>query len=289
MFKTDNAIIMAAGYSSRFAPISFEKPKGLIEVKGEILIERQIRQLREAGISRIILVTGYMKEKFEYLREKLNVILVENTEYQTRNNNSSIWAARDFLRNSYVCSSDNYFVINPFESRVDDAYYAAVYANGKTDEWCMTEDAEGYINSVTIGGENAWYMLGHTFWTASFSEKFLDILSREYDLPETKDKLWEKIFLSHLDELKMRIRHYSDQDILEFDTLDELRAFDETYKDDTRSAILKSIAGTLKIHEKEIKNIQPCKSEHGTAGFRFQVNCGLFEYDYDSRNIRNLN
>jgi CTP:phosphocholine cytidylyltransferase-like protein len=47
---------MAAGTSSRFAPLSYEKPKGLLKVKGEILIERQIRQLQEAGITDITIV-----------------------------------------------------------------------------------------------------------------------------------------------------------------------------------------------------------------------------------------
>ena len=37
-----HAVIMAAGLSSRFAPLSYEKPKALFEVRGEILIERQI-------------------------------------------------------------------------------------------------------------------------------------------------------------------------------------------------------------------------------------------------------
>ena len=41
-----NAVIMAAGMSTRFAPLSYEKPKGLWKVKGEILIEREIRQLK---------------------------------------------------------------------------------------------------------------------------------------------------------------------------------------------------------------------------------------------------
>ncbi len=71
--KVDNAIIMAAGTSSRFAPLSFERPKALIEVRGEILIERQIRQLREAGIEEIVIITGYMAEQFEYLKEKYKV------------------------------------------------------------------------------------------------------------------------------------------------------------------------------------------------------------------------
>ena len=71
-----NAIIMAAGASSRFVPLSAEVPKGLLEVKGEILIERQIRQLQEAGIIDITLVVGYKAEMFEYLKEKFGVEIV---------------------------------------------------------------------------------------------------------------------------------------------------------------------------------------------------------------------
>ena len=48
-----NAIIMAAGMSSRFAPLSYEIPKGLLKVKNEVLIERQIKQLQEKGINDI--------------------------------------------------------------------------------------------------------------------------------------------------------------------------------------------------------------------------------------------
>ena len=81
--KVNNAIIMAAVTASRFAPLSFEKHKALIEVKGEILIERQIRQLQEAGIKEIIVVTGYMAEQFEYLKKKYGVVLVYNPDYLT--------------------------------------------------------------------------------------------------------------------------------------------------------------------------------------------------------------
>lgn len=75
-YCVDNAIILAAGTASRFAPLSYEKPKALIEVKGEVLIERQIRQLQEAGIPEIILVVGYKKEQFYYLQEKFGVRIV---------------------------------------------------------------------------------------------------------------------------------------------------------------------------------------------------------------------
>ncbi|MFQ7551591.1 MAG: NTP transferase domain-containing protein [Blautia marasmi] len=114
-YQADNAVILAAGLSSRFAPISYEMPKALIPVRGEILIERQIRQLREAGIDQVIVVTGYKAEMFEYLKEKLGVILVHNREYQEKNNHSSIYAVREYLKNTYICCGDNYFNINPFE------------------------------------------------------------------------------------------------------------------------------------------------------------------------------
>ena len=66
-FKVDGAVITAAGFGSRFVPLTFETPKGLLEVFGERMIERQIKQLHEAGITDITIIVGYLKEKFEYL------------------------------------------------------------------------------------------------------------------------------------------------------------------------------------------------------------------------------
>lgn len=283
-YKVDNAVIMAAGTASRFAPLSYERPKALIEVKGEVLIERQIRQLQEAGVPKIYIVVGYMKEHFQYLAEKFGVTILENDSYLTRNNNGSIWAAKDYIRNTYICSSDNYFNENPFESEVDDSYYAAVYAQGETAEWCMTEDESGYIDSVQIGGSNAWYMLGHVFWSEEFSQKFLALLEQIYDLPETKDKLWEKIFMEHLDTLKMKIRRYPESFIFEFDTLDELRTFDESYIDDTRSEILKAIATQLGVGQRELVEVHAFKDKtNAAAGVRLKAKGKTFEYHYTTK------
>ena len=289
IYKVDNAVIMAAGMSSRFAPISYERPKALIEVKGEILIERQIRQLQQAGIDEIYIIVGYMKDRFAYLKVKYKVILIENNDYLSRNNNASIYAVRNFIRNTYICSSDNYFNKNPFERYVDDSYYSAVYAKGSTNEWCLTEDKQGYIDSVTIGGENAWYMLGHTFWSELFSRRFLSILERVYDLPETENLLWESIYMQHLNELKMRIRKYPADYIFEFDTLDELRAFDNSYIQNTRSTILKNIAEKLECKEQEIEKISVLKTENNAAsGFRFEVKQVHYEYLYRDRKIKEV-
>ena len=284
--KVDNAIIMAAGTSSRFAPLSYERHKALTLVRNEVLIERQIRQLKEAGINEIFLITGYKAEQFDYLKDRFDVRLIHNPDYLDRNNNGSIWAVKDILKNSYVCSADNYFSINPFETETECAYYAAAYAHGQTDEWCMTEDKNGYIRSVTISGRDSWYMYGHTFWDEEFSKGFLKILKEEYDLPETKGKLWEQIFMEHLDALKMKIRKYEPGVIYEFDTLDELRQFDVSYVYDTRSFILKEIAEKLNIKEKDFVDLKTIKGNTSEAiGFTFTAGNNSYKYLYETKEL----
>lgn len=285
--KVDNAIIMAAGTASRFAPLSYEKPKALIEVRGEVLIERQIRQLRDAGIEEAVVVTGYKAEQFEYLKDKYGVVLINNPYYLTRNNNSSIYAAREYIKNSYICSSDNYFISNPFESDVDESYYAAVYIEGETGEWCISEDG-GWIKDVKVGGRDSWVMLGHVFWSESFSRSFLHILEDEYEWPETGDKLWETIYIEHINELPMKIRKYPADFIFEFDTLDELREFDTSYITNTRSEILKKVAGELGVEEKEIRSVKAFKDKDNAAvGFTFETG-KKYRYYYKTEAMEEL-
>lgn len=289
MHHVDNAVIMAAGTSSRFAPLSYEQPKALIEVKGEVLIERQIRQLQEAGISDIYIVVGYKAEQFSYLEEKFGVHIVHNPDYLTRNNNASIYAVRDILKNTYICSADNYFSENPFETQVSDCYYATVYADGPTREWCVEAGPDGIIRHVRIGGENAWYMLGHTFWSEEFSKTFLRILEQEYHLPKTANLLWESIYIDHIGELDMKLRKYGPGVVFEFDTLDELREFDSSYVSDTRSAILKKIASQLCCGEADIQEVTAYKDDtNEAAGFTFLCRSKKYQYSYQTQQMKVL-
>lgn len=59
--KPRQAIILAAGFGMRMVPINTEMPKGLLEVNGEPLIERIIKQLHEVVIKEIYVVVGFMK------------------------------------------------------------------------------------------------------------------------------------------------------------------------------------------------------------------------------------
>ena len=277
-YKVDNAIIMAAGMSSRFAPLSYEKPKGLLNVHGEILIERQIKQLHEAGITDITVVVGYKKETFFYLAEKYNVNIVVNEEYYKYNNPSTLMKVFDKLKNTYICSSDDYFSKNVFEDYVYRAYYAAKFGQGKTEEYCMAFNADGRITNVTIGGEDAWYMLGHVYFDRAFSDKFKEILKKEYLNEANRMLLWEDLYMKHIKELDLYIRKYDDEDIFEFDSLDELRQFDPYYINNTDSKILKNICTILKCDCKDIREIVPIKQGLTNMSFCFEVNGKKYMY-----------
>lgn len=277
-YKVKNAVIMAAGMSTRFAPLSYEKPKALLKVKGELLIEREIEQLQDAGISDIIVVTGYMKEKLFYLEDKYGVKIVVNEDYYRYNNPSTLMLVLKQLSNTYICSSDNYFVENPFEAYVYHAYYAAVYAKGKTEEYCLQTSHTGRITSVTIGGRDSWYMLGHVYFDKQFSSQFVKILKAEYDTPSVREHLWEDLYIKHIKELDMDIRQYDASMIKEFDSLDELREFDHDYIDNTDSKIFQNICSVLNCREKDIQNIHPIKT--GLTNLSFFFSCKGKDYVY---------
>ncbi|WIY82620.1 phosphotransferase [Propionimicrobium sp. PCR01-08-3] len=277
-YKVDNAIIMAAGLSSRFAPISYEKPKGMLKVRDEVLVERQIRQLLEVGVSDITMVVGYMKEYFFYLRAKYGVDIVVNPYYATRNNNSTLWLVKDRLRNTFICSSDDYFIDNPFERYVYQAYYASQYVEGPTDEWCLTTGTGNRITDVTVGGSDAWVMLGHVYFNRAFSEKFVQILEEVYDLPETADKLWEGIYADHIKQLKMVLRPYETGFINEFDSLDELSGFDPAFIENVDSDIFDNIVSVLDCKKSEIHDFYPLKQGLTNLSCHFAV--GDEEYVY---------
>lgn len=285
-YKVDNAVIMAAGSSSRFAPISYEKPKALINVKGEILIERQIQQLLDKGISDIILVAGYKQEQLYYLKDKYNIIFLYNKDYSTRNNHSSIYVAKEYLRNTYICSSDNYFSVNPFEKEVDESYYSVLFSPDETEEWCVRTDKNDYITEIEIGGRNQWYMIGHVFWSEKFSSRFVQILKQIYDKEETKNKLWEDIYREYLQDLKMKIRRYNESQIYEFDSLDELRQFDSKYNICSGSSIMENLSKMLRCSEGEITNLKPLKKIEGdVSGVSFLYKSRRYQFLYETKQL----
>ena len=274
---------MAAGTSSRFVPLSVERPKGLVEVKGEILIERQIRQLKEAGITDITLVVGYKAEMFAYLRDKYAVDIVYNEDFARYNNTSSLIRVIEKLGKTFICSSDNYFPENVFTRESVDSYYSALYAEGKTNEYCLITNTEDQITDVKVGGHDSWYMVGHVFFNHEFSEKFRKLMIKEYCNKTTKQGYWEDLYIRYIDQLpKMKINRYQEGDIQEFDSLDELRMFDESYKNDTRSSIVKQICKQLEVEEACVHAFRNIKHKGNYLQFQFKVYDDVYEYNAEN-------
>lgn len=266
---------MAAGTSSRFVPLCWERPKGLLEVKGEILIERQIKQLKAAGVDDITIVTGYMADKFNYLKDKFGVSLVYNQDYARYNNTSTLMCVLDKLGDTWICSSDNYFTENVFDEHPACSQYSAEYADGETDEYCLTCDTDDNIINVTVGGANAWYMIGHVFFSKGFSDAFKKILIEEYKNEETRQGYWEDVYIRHLKELPlMKIRKFEPGIINEFDSLEDLRTFDKSYIDDTKSVVIKELSKKLNCEQFEILNIRKYREK----SYKFSF---IFFYDND--------
>ena len=269
--EIENAIILAAGMSTRFVPLSFEKPKGLLKVKGQVLIERQILQLREKGIDEIIIVVGYMKEQFKYLIDKFGVILIETKEYEKKNNHSSIYAARKYLKNSIITSSDLYFKENIFQKYAYDAYYTAVYKRGKTAERGIILDEDDRILNTMYGDRcyDIWVTLGYAFFNQRFSNNLIKILDAIYDLPETYNKFWADIQDENLKELYMYAKLCDENVIYEFDSLEELRKFDKKYLVNSESNIMRQVCYMLGAREDEIIDIESLRKIKKTL-FRFK-------------------
>lgn len=271
--RVDNAIIMAAGFGSRFVPITYDTPKGLLEVHGEVMIERQIKQLHEAEIFDITIVVGYLKEKFEYLTDKFGVKILYNPEYSIKNNISSIYYAKDILKNSYILTSDIYMTENLYRPFEGYSFYAAEYFEGQTEEWVLETNKAGLINKIVeTGGSDVWAMYGPAFYKQEFSQTISALIDRYYGIKACAQWYWEDVLMSHLDVLPMFIKRYPDGTILEFESLEELRVYDPSYMTYSKSEILDTISNVFNIEQKDISNIQTLKEGITNDSFLFSLN-----------------
>ena len=272
-YQVDGAVIIAAGFGSRFVPLTFDTPKGLLEVFGERMIERQIKQLHETGISDITIVVGYLKEKFEYLIDKYNVKLLYNPEYSTKNTLTTIYRARDILlgRNMYVLASDNWMRNNMYHAYECGAWYSSVYKEGETSEWLLTATKKGLITDVRVGGENDWVMYGPAFFSREFSKLFLPALEQYYHTPGTEQFYWEQVYLEHPEKFPMYINRQPEHQVYEFENLEELRLFDPKYQTNSDNEALELVSKVFEVPESEIKDIRCLKSGMTNKSFLFQL------------------
>lgn len=288
-YRVDNAIILAAGMSTRFIPVSYELPKGLISVKGDVLIERLIEQLLETGVRQIVVVVGYMMEKFLYLREKYNVKLVVNNEFATKNTHSSIYVARDYLRNTYICCSDNYYPKNPFHRYEYRAFYCSVFLPGVSYvERAFTFDEDGLIIDTNKPSHDQWIMYGHAYFDSQFSGKFKPILESYFGRPGVENMYWENVYAENVKELPLYIHQCQPGEILEFDSMDDLKAFDKDYILHNRVKVFENISKVLHCEPSAIEDIVSIKKGLNNRSFKFRCNGAYYVYRHPGVNAANV-
>ncbi|WP_289301442.1 NTP transferase domain-containing protein [Sporofaciens musculi] len=264
--KPKNAVILAAGYGMRMIPINAEVPKGLLEVQGEPLIERVIRQLHEADVKEIHIVVGFMKEQYEYLIDKYDVNLVFNRDYSTKNNLYSLQCVADKIGNTYIVPCDIWCKDNPFSQH---EWYS----------WYMVTDQESEESTVRVSrkkelvnirkDETGNAMIGISYLIAE-DAFVLRKTVKEYTLrKEYNHAFWEQALFNEKG-LAVGAKMVESTNVYEINTYEQLRELDDG-SDQLKSDVLQLIADILKCDVDEIGNIIALKKGMTNRSFRFEV------------------
>lgn len=258
-----NAIILAAGFGMRMVPINLSSPKALLEINGESLIERQIKQLKKAGITDITVVVGFMKDSFEYLIDEYGVELVYNPEFATKNNLVSVGLVLDKLSNTYIIPCDIWCEKNPFRGTELYSWYmvsdlideeSTVRVNRKM-ELITHTPGNGMIGIAYLLDEDAAVVKERI-------KKF--ILDGKHD-----DSFWEAALYDR-DRMFIQARVAHGTDVVEINTYEQLRDLDAD-SNQLKSEAIKTIATVLGCEEAEVENIAVLKKGMTNRSFMFSV------------------
>lgn len=231
-YKVRKAIIIAAGFGSRMAPVTLDTPKPLVKVNGVRIIDTLLDALYAKDITNITIVVGYKKEQFQQLLEKYPTLkFIENPIYNESNNISSMYYARDIIDRCYVCEADlvisNPIVITKYQYCSN---YLGAYVS-ETDDWCFFKKGN-YINHVAVGGENCWHMIGISYWDEKDSAILREDIVKVFNSRGGKEKYWDNVPLTVCKkDFKIEVRECKKKYVTEIDNYSELVIIDPSYKD----------------------------------------------------------
>lgn len=237
------SIIFAAGLGSRLKEITKITPKSLIEINGQPILERNIEFMIEAGIERIIIVVGYMKEKFFYLKEKypnVNIEFVINDKYKEFNTIYSMYLAKDYLNeDSFITTADIYLKSNLFLKYHEEDYSFYLLKNSKKqlekEEWTATLNEKNKIVRVNLHSYSGHTYTGISCWKA----KDLSILRNKleninWSSENIKQSYWDELMLDEIGRIDLFAKILeNDDEIYEVDDMNDL----ENLRNDTKVKI----------------------------------------------------
>jgi len=228
------AIILAAGMGTRLRPLTNDTPKSLVKVAGEPMAERQIRFLKEKGIDDIIVVTGYLHEKFEYLKEKYGVKIIHNDKYDLYNNIYTMYLVREYLQDAYVTEADVYMYRNYFKTDLKNSTYFSGIKENYKGEWKLNFDESGRIYEVEIGDGTGYIMSGISYWTKEDGLKIREKLEEIIDSGNFEKIYWDDVVRNLLDEINVYIEKINSNDWFEIDSIEDLIKAEKIISDNSK-------------------------------------------------------
>ena len=233
MHKVERAIIMAAGLGNRMHPITLTTPKPLVKVNGVRMIDTVIQGLHQNGIHEIYVVVGYLKEQFAELEKTYpGLTLIDNPYFDTCNNISSLYVARDHIENAIILDGDQ-IIYNPdiLSPEFERSGYNSVWTDAETDEWLQTVE-DGIVTSCSrTGGKGGWQLYSISRWTAEDGKKLKHHLEVEFDQRKNRQIYWDDVAMfCHPEDYQLGVRPMSAGDVIEVDNLFELAALDKSYQ-----------------------------------------------------------
>lgn len=234
MYKVKRAIIMAAGIGKRMRPLTFETPKPLIKVNGVRMIDTVIHALHSNGIEEIYIVVGYLKEKFYCLEKEYSGLkFLVNPYYDTCNNISSLYVAREYIADSIILDGDQ-IIYNQSILGADYMLsgYNAVWVDNMTNEWLMQTNEHGIVTSCSReGGERGWQLYSISRWTAADGLKLKKYLEYEYEKKKKNQLYWDDVVMfNYFNKFRLGVYPMKKEDVVEIDSIQELLKIDCSYK-----------------------------------------------------------
>ena len=232
MHQVKRAIIMAAGLGKRMRPVTLTTPKPLVKVNGIRMIDTVIQSLHANGITEIYVVVGHLKEQFISLEQEYpGVTLINNPYYNTCNNISSLYVARDHIEDAIILDGDQ-IIHNPaiLSSEFERSGYNCVWTNQQTQEWLLTVK-EGIVTHCSRnGGSNGWQLYSVSRWTAEDGRKLKKHLEIEFEEKQNRQIYWDDVAMfCYPEEYELGIRSMCIEDIVEIDDICELIRIDRSY------------------------------------------------------------
>lgn len=264
-----SAIILAAGLGMRMVPINMETPKGLIEIEGEALIERLIKQLREVGVSDITVVVGFMKERYEYLIDMYDVKLLMNPDYKEQSNFNSLFVAKERLNNSYIVPCDIFCRENPFDKVEAYSWYMV---SDKLTEGRGVRCRKSGLMSRRSQGENS-KMLGVCYVEGETAQKLKEDMKSIHEA-NVETRSWEDALFKSKN-LKIYAKAVDEANYVGINTYEQLRELDEKSAN-LKNKTIEVAAKALNVTSEEIRDIEVLKKGMTNKSFIFR--CGEKKY-----------